>query len=219
MDKKTNNLLNLIEDCSPYYIRFTFNTIPDIIDICNDALEKDTFAHHKWLKLNTERVEKILSLIPFASDVNLNSDRALLFKEYPGGGSPIHKDAHDHKTSFNIGIKILDDKCITTWWSDEDMSEYAIDWKDIPGFKSRNLLKNNNPVMAPGINKKPIKQTVFKQGEFVLFNTDIYHTWDNSQSDNIRINLTMRSVEVSTLTFNDAKQLLSKYIQGEKDGN
>jgi len=211
--------LQIIEDCSPYYIRYTFNTIPNIIDICNDAEANDTFDHRKWLKLNPERVKKIFDLIPFANEINLNLDRALMFKEFPGGGSPIHKDAHDHKTSFNIGIRILDDKCITTWWSDEDMSEYDIDWEDIPGFKSRNLLKDNKWVMAPGIDKTPIKQTVFKQGEFVLFNTDIYHTWDNSQSNNERINLTMRSVDVSTLTFDDAKQILFKYVEGEKNAN
>jgi len=218
MEKSKTNL-KLIEDCSPYYIRFSFNTIPNILNICNDALEHDTFNHHKWLKLSSERVNQIFNLIPFASDVNLDTNRVLMFKEYPGGGSPIHKDAHDHKTSFNIGIKMLDDKCVTTWWSDEDMKNYNIDWLNAPGFKSRNLFNNKEWVMAPGIDKTPVKATTFKQGEFVLFNTDIYHTWDNSQSNNIRINLTMRSVDVSTLTFEDAKQILSKYVEGEQHGN
>jgi len=211
--------LQIIEDCSPYYIRYTFDTITNIIDICNEAEENDTFDHHKWLKLNTERVKKIFDLIPFANEVKLNPDRVLMFKEYPGGGSPIHKDAHDHKTSFNIGVKILDDKCITTWWSDEDMNNYITDIVDTPGFKSRNLLKDDKWLMAPGIDKTPIKQTVFKQGEFVLFNTDIYHTWDNSRSTKERINLTMRSVDVSTLTFADAKQILFKYVKGEHNAN
>jgi hypothetical protein len=46
------------------------------------------------------------------------------------------------------------------------------------------------------------------QGECILFNTDIYHDFDNRYSENERIILTLRPTFSQSITFEDAKQIL-----------
>ena len=44
--------------------------------------------------------------------------------------------------------------------------------------------------------------------ECILFNTDIYHSWDNTKSSDQRIVLTMRDINVETVSYDEAKQIL-----------
>lgn len=203
--------MKLIEDCSPYYIRFHFDEITDIIDICNEALLDDNEQHNfkkqnlKFLKITEEKSNKIISLLPFSKDLKLTPHRMLLFITEPTGFSNIHKDSLDHRVSFNISVKVLDNKCKTNWWLDKDVSHLEKQIIDNPIMKSRNLIGDASGII-------PSKSTSFIEGEFLLINTDIYHNYDNSDSDNQRIILTMRSVCPEKIYFNDAKRALLKYI-------
>lgn len=199
-------MLILLEDCSPYFIRFKFDAIKDIINICNDSLRNDNFNNNKWLKMHRTRADSIISLLPFKSDIELNRDRFTMFKTYPKWRSDIHKDSFDHRVSFNITIKVLDNKCETRWWSDDDMNNFDVNILDNQYMKSR-VLPNIDTS-----NIKPIKIMTALQNELILFNTDIYHEWDNSSSENERIVLTMRHISPGNFYFDDAKRILFKYV-------
>lgn len=201
--------MTLIEDCSPYYLRFHFDKISDIIDICTEAMldtEQQNFKTQnlRFLKINEEKSNKIISLLPFSKSLKLNPNRMLLFITDPTGFSSIHKDSLDHRVSFNISVKVLDNKCKTNWWLDEDVRHCEQQIVDGPLMKSRNLVGD-----VSGI--PPAKSTSFVQGELLLLNTELYHSYDNSTSDNQRIILTMRSVSPEKIYFNDAKRALLKY--------
>ena len=45
-------------------------------------------------------------------------------------------------------------------------------------------------------------------GEAVLFNSDIFHDWDNSASSNRRVVLTLRHTLPNKVSFDDAKKIL-----------
>ena len=49
---------------------------------------------------------------------------------------------------------------------------------------------------------------VAKPNEMILFNTDIFHSWDNTKSDKSRRILTLRAKNYSTFYFDDAKKIL-----------
>ena len=49
-----------------------------------------------------------------------------------------------------------------------------------------------------------------KPGECILFNTDIFHDWDNQLSNNYRVVLTLRIKQPLTgkIYFEDAKKII-----------
>jgi hypothetical protein len=59
-------------------------------------------------------------------------------------------------------------------------------------------------------NHTPIKSMVAQQNECILFNTEIYHDWDNSNSSNERVVLTLRSITPGSVYYDDVKQILFK---------
>jgi len=52
---------------------------------------------------------------------------------------------------------------------------------------------------------------IAKQGEVVLFNTDIFHDVDNTDSKNERTILTLRSTLFEKLDFFQAREILFGY--------
>ena len=58
---------------------------------------------------------------------------------------------------------------------------------------------------------KPAKSMIAKQGEVVLFNTDIFHDVDNTDSKNERTILTLRSTLFEKLDFFQAREILFGY--------
>jgi hypothetical protein len=195
-------IYNIIEDCSPYYIRFSHENISNIIDISLEESLKETFTknftHHKF---SLDVSEKILNLCPITKKIPLKKTRVSLFVTKPGYYYRAHKDGVDNKISFNYTIKILDNKCVTSWYDDEQLKNYEIvglDWKnksrEVSGFVKENHI--------------PKKTMVALQGECILFNTDIYHDFDNRCSKNERIVLTLRPTFSESISFEDAKRIL-----------
>ena len=191
----------IIEDCSPYYIRFSHEGISDIIDVCLEESSKEIFkrkfTHHRF---NPEVSQKILSLCPLTSELNLNPDRVSLFVTQPSFYYRAHKDGLNHRFSINYTIKILDNRCITSWYSDSDLKNYIID--NLASKTSRE---------CDGFDKTkhtPLKSMTAVQGECILFNTDIFHDFDNTESSNERMILTLRDINPSKIYFEDIKRIL-----------
>jgi hypothetical protein len=201
MDKFT-----IIEDCSPYYIRFTHDRIKDLIEYCKKCIP--SLENKKWLfegfihhKLSLEQAEELLMRTPISNLMPLNQNRVSLFISKPGIYYRAHKDGLNHRFSINYTIQIADDKCVTSWYCDDDLKHYPIDYL---GGNSREC-KEFNPK-----NHTPLKSMIAKPGECILFNTDLFHDWDNSQSDNYRIILTLRMKQpnVGQTYFEDAKKII-----------
>jgi hypothetical protein len=198
-------MFTIIEDCSPYYIRFTHDNIDEVIKRC--AAVADTveitrdMTHHK---VNENAAEDILSFVPMANQLSILKTRVSLFITKPGHRYDVHKDGHYHRFSLNYMIRVLDDKCVTSWYSDDDLKEYTVEpmVNNTPSRHIFNFKKDQHT---------PLKTVTFKQGECILFNTDIFHDWDNSQSDHERIVLTLRLEKPKHIYFEDARKIIFNF--------
>jgi len=202
----------IVEDASPFYIRFKHPGITEITDICLSSLpdlddpetylqnpDHPGFRHHK---LSSERANAVLDLTPLSKIFSFQQDRVSLFITRAGYYYRAHKDGLNTGISINYPILVKDQKCQTHWYSDEDLKDYSIDnfkWKS-----SRECL---------GFDKtrhQPIKTMTAQTGEAILFNTDIFHDFDNSESPNHRVVLTLRLNPPmrENLRFNQAKSMI-----------
>lgn len=194
----------IIEDCSPYYIRFTHSGIEKIVEYFNhnsndyyNYLGKKSFVHYK---LDSANSDAVLKLIPF--DLDFTRERVSLFVTKPNSTYNAHKDGLAVRCGINYGIVMQDDLCVTNWYSDQDLSGYDI---HTLGGVSREITNFDRTKHIP------IKSMTARQGECVLFNTEIYHDWDNSRSSNIRVNLTLRFNQPHRVYFEDIRKQLFGY--------
>lgn len=199
----------IIEDCSPFYIRFTFPGIEEIVKFVKENLEHATIVERATSYQHTTFELKygyqILSKLPMYRPGMWRERRVSIFSTEPGSGSGIHKDGNDTRVSFNIPITVLDDKCVTSWYSD-DVQPSAGD-RETSQYGRVACVWNKT-----GFDHIPkLKELVAKPNEMILFNTDIYHSWDNRNSSNIRQILTLRLVEQGTVYFEDARKALFGY--------
>ena len=196
----------IIEDCSPYYIRFTWETLPELIEFVNQQplYLKNNYGFDSYTHWNydVDTANTILDKLPMSNILDLNKDRVALFVTRPGGKCPIHKDGATSKCGINITTKILDDNCITSWYNDDD-------------FTNNEIKKSAYTRIAPVVEGiPPIKTMTAKQNECILFNTDIFHAWDNTASTNQRIVLTFRFVADKQLEF-DFERVKSILFKGK----
>ena len=208
-------MFNIIEDCSPFYIRFTHPGFENIISECLDHIrEKEYTKGFTHQSLDLERSKRILNLCPISNWIELNEKRVSLFVTNPGYYYRAHKDGLDHRFSINYTVKILDKFCVTQWYSDEDLKGYPIDnLKYIEWYRERDPFTFQNGLSreASGFikeNHKPLKSMTANPNEVILFNTDIFHDFDNSLSKNQRIVLTLRAKKTSDIYFDDVKKIL-----------
>jgi hypothetical protein len=198
-----NSEFSIIEDCSPYYVRFTHTGIDAVINITNDAVAGNAFyrgfTHHR---LDRETIVKIKQNCPLYNFFDLSEQRVSIFVSKPGLYYRAHKDGLNHKFSINYTVKILDDQCVTSWYADEDLAKYKID-----------TLATNNSRECIDFKKRDhaaLKTMTAVPGECILFNTDIFHDWDNSSSKNERMVLTLRlkDYDKPNCSFEDARAIL-----------
>lgn len=194
-------MYTILEDCSPYYVKFTYDNLHNDLELIrsfvpNTAELKKEFTHYQ---LSVDDGVQILNSLPMSNTLNLRKERVSFFITKPGYYYRAHKDGYNTRMSINYMISVLDKECDTSWYSDDVAEGYDID--TMKGF-SRELKDFDKDLYDP------LKRLTFKQDELVLFNTDIYHDFDNSKSKNERIVLTLRSYEYGTLYFDDAKQKL-----------
>jgi len=191
----------IIEDCSPYYIRFTHAGLDNVIDYCKAHMPQigGTFVHYRFPK---EHADHLLSLLPMAKQMPLRPHRVSLFMTKAGGYYRAHKDGIVDRFSINYTVQILDEECVTSWYSDEDLKDYPID--NLSSNSSRECIGFNKT------NHTPIKTMTAKAGECILFNTEIFHDFDNQNSTNLRVVLTLRIMEniQRDTYFEDAKEII-----------
>jgi hypothetical protein len=203
----------ILEDCSPYYIRFTYTGIESVIERCSEnhydyksILTNDLetrsnkeFVHHK---LPLDDAKNVLELIPMKDVLSICETRVSLFISQGGCVYRPHKDGIDVRCGINYNVHVKDDACVTGWYTDEDLAEYSV-----TTLKGR----SREAVGFDRSKHKPIKTMTAIEGECILFNTDIYHDWDNSDSKNTRVLLTLRFNRPQHIYFNDARKILFGY--------
>jgi len=200
----------ILEDHSPYYVTFTYPGFEDVVDYCRN------FKHH-WVleKLKLPMTHRALppslgksvlkkSQLP---DLGYLENRVSFFITKPGGYYRPHKDAGNHRISINYPIQILDQNCRTQWYSDEQLTEWPVDQAMANSGISRESVNFHE-----GDKEKltPLKSVSFREGACILFNTDIFHDFDNSQSEHVRVMLTIRLQNAGEMYFDDLKEILFK---------
>jgi hypothetical protein len=195
--------MHILEDHSPYYIKFNDPNTSTIVDLCkksisptNRMLRQLPNYRHEVLPENIGK--NILELVPKSAELRLRSNRVSLFISEAGFYYGAHKDGLGMRFGVNYPIEILDNDCITSWYSDNIADNCLIDnlngrSREVVGFEKKNHI--------------PIYTATMKIGAPVLFNTDIYHDWDNTKSTNRRMVLTLRSSSTE-ITFDMAREIL-----------
>jgi hypothetical protein len=207
-------MFEIIKDCSPYYITFTHVGLSDYIKLLQNIANNATFVssnnksvsilkeiyptyHTEEFYASSDDLEKIINKNPCSELLHLDKSAAFL-TTYPGVRGPIHQDINGlNKTNvqfrINYPVFVKDDKCITSWYEDIDLLRHS----RIPIID----VSMHNPTSILSTNISP--------NYAVLFNTSIFHDWDNSQSDNKRTIVGMRADNNhSDMTFFDARKIL-----------
>jgi hypothetical protein len=199
----TNQVYTIIEDCSPYYIRFTFDGLSNIIKYAGSQTASDIkqYKGYSHDTLSYSSSNTIISMLPMSKEIDFNVKRVAVFTTVPGGGCGIHKDGINHRMSLNIPLEILDSQCITNWYTDAELKDTQLVGDTV---YSRNVHLDYTTM-----NKfAPVKTMVAKPDEMLLFNTDIYHSWDNTNSGNKRKILTLRATAPESVFFDDVRKIL-----------
>lgn len=202
----------IIEDCSPYFIRYKHTGSDKIINWCKEYKARyiDTKAHKlkfMHIKFPKELGTMFLNNIYGSKELELMEQRVSMFITQPNFYYRPHRDGLAIKTGINYHVDIRDDLCVTSWYNNEDFAGRPID--NLANNSSREIADYNRNLEKDII--KPAKSMIAKQGEVVLFNTDYYHDVDNLNSPNERTILTLRSSLFEKLDFFDARMKLFNF--------
>jgi len=193
--------LKLIENRSPYFIKFEIPNLEDIkkrvmqsLAIKTATMKKDdgnlskTYSH---VNLDPIDGQKIIDMFPLSKLYNFDANRVALFITPAYGGGGVHKDGPvlekgntgPHNISFNIPIKISDDKCVTKWYDDQTFEKEKIQHSRY----SRNVFLD-----FTNTDKFEAKvQTIMDANNILFMTTEQWHSFYNN-SRHTRIVLTLR---------------------------
>lgn len=118
--------LQVLEDCSPFYIRFTFDKLDSIVQFVISKLNTLRIRHtsgysHKDFPI--EISEEIISLLPKNFAFQFLVDRVSIFDTPPGGGHHLgpHTDNADNRYSARLHVPILSNSgCIHEWYAEPE---------------------------------------------------------------------------------------------------
>jgi hypothetical protein len=196
------HMYTVIEDHSPYYMRCRHPGQEEIIRLCQEELVRvgpvDCFTHHR---VNQDLSEQIVSLIPIHREANFIMHRVSLFITPPGWYYRVHKDGADNRCSINYTVQIQDDLCSTRWYSDEELQNYplvGLAWKN-QSREAQGFVPEQHP---------PVAKMTARPNECILFNTEIFHDFDNRASPNQRTVLTLRLKNPGDKYFDQVKQMI-----------
>lgn len=203
--------MHIINDHSPYYITFTYSGFQDVVDYCRKFKPLWDLQRLKLpmthIALPKSIGEDIIKKSNLPKELEFEENRVSLFITVPGGYYRPHKDGGTVRAGINFPIQILDNECVTQWYSDEDMKHWPIDVDLEKIEQSReNLLFDYTDKES----LTPLKKISFQEGECILFNTDIFHDFDNTKSKYTRVILTLRLKNYSDVYFDDFKKILFK---------
>lgn len=204
----------VLEDSSPYYIRYKHSLSDSIIDRCRqvkkkyidspDSIDRRKFKH---IVFPNPLANEILGLVYKSHELNLNLERISLFITQAGHYYKPHKDGLAARFGINYTVDISDDLCQTSWYAD-DLLEDRVNTDFYKNFKSREIIDFDYAKEKSSL--KALKTTVFEVDEVVLFNTDIFHDVDNTRSQNERTILTLRE-SYGRIDFFGARKILFGY--------
>lgn len=199
----------IIEDASPYFIRFTFPGLEDLVSYVKSVKPSIEYGAVNYFHriFSQEDAQKIIAKLPMKDRFDWLDKRLTIFATPPGRCCAIHKDINAFKegsssdyVGLNLPLTVLDDKCVTSWYADEtfaDRKPYGWPYGDKVHFNPR------------GYDEFPkIHQMVARPNEMILFNASIYHSWENNKSKNLREILTFRFKRGDSVTFEDARKIL-----------
>jgi hypothetical protein len=200
-------LYKLIEDASPFYCRFQAPCQAQVVDICQQIINRTEYTREFTnQRLEPEDAQRLIDIIPLFDSLGLDKTRITLFVSQPGIYRPPHKDSKDMQFGINYAIEIKDSACITSWYTDEELAgcEY---FDGLKPNQQRQLWLREIVDYEPDTHP-PAKTMTAQAGEMTLFNVGLFHDWDNRLSPNRRILLTLRPPQGSTLTFEQARQII-----------
>ena len=116
-------LCEIVEDHSPFYIKFKFNGVEDFFKKCRDELQNhklDGGLPVYQRRIDELRADEFLNMLPFSNKINFQKHRLAYIITKPRSSFPIHIDKAS--VSFNFGIDIKDEHCITRWFSSHDIA-------------------------------------------------------------------------------------------------
>lgn len=193
----------ILEDASPYYVRFTHIGIENIKKLCLEYVSNISFTsgftHYRY---PANKAIKILNKVPLSKKVWFDQNRVSMFVTNPGHYYNPHKDGTTTWYGLNYPIQVLDDKCEVSWYSDEDCKGYTFE----PDLYYRGVGRE-----CMGFDKtkyKPLKTLKAFENECILFNTEIFHDFDNTKSPNTRMLLTLRDAKPKEVTYDDVKKII-----------
>jgi len=196
-------MFNIIEDCSPFYVRFTFTGIESfttyVKSLPSECFKRKSYIGYIHSDIIESEAEIVLKKLPLSQKFEFIKQRIGVFDTLPNGGCGIHKDGSNRKVSFNIPIEIHNELCITKWYDDS-----LFEGSEILGLPyTRNIFRDFTKMQSFPYTKEMIA----KMGEAIIFNTDIYHSFDNTTSSDWRRVLTLRLVD-DNISFQQAKEIL-----------
>ncbi len=189
----------IISDQSPFYITFGHDTSKDIIDLAasTEVRNWNRILKFKHEKLPPELSQTILDKVPRSKELKLDPNRVSLFVSQPGLYYRAHKDGIDKRFGINYPI-VVTDSTPTCWYDNSIRANYSTETLSGTSRELDGFVKEKHT---------PIRTMYMQPDNPVLFNTDIYHDWDNRNSSGVRVVLTFRSKD-NTIDFNKAKSIL-----------
>ena len=200
----------VIEDASPYFVKFTFPGLDDLIAYIKSIKPEVEYGAMNYFHriFSQTDAQRIISKLPMKDQFEWVDKRLTIFSTPPGRCCAIHKDGNAFggagkfdAVGLNIPLTILDDKCVTSWYSDSlfDVNKNS-GW---PYCYSKVLFEPNGYDNLP-----KLKQMTMQPNEMILFNSSIYHSWENNKSKNLREILTFRFKNGGDVTFEQARKIL-----------
>jgi len=199
----------MIEDCSPYYVRFRHEGSEEIIKMLQKlvVLHKkplDAFTHY----LTTDENRKVVSLGPMRDNPEMCTKMAIITIP-PGAVSTIHSDVQWH---LNYIVNQEGANGVVNWYDPALFNQYPMEYLE----KNKQWVPTGyDPRLKPGYNPKvDIKYTPptntlisarFLEGDVILFNSSLLHDFQNRSITQERS--VMISVPADTnSTFEQAKE-------------
>jgi hypothetical protein len=207
----------IIKDCSPYYIAFTHEGMSEYISFLKQAampktlssVSHPTFINYNISAKDTALAEEVVSRSLVSKDVPLRYGRVNIAFTGPNKRYHVHKDGHlngGDSFSINYPIEVRDDLCITRWYDESIASQFPRSQEGYHTDRQLSMTKEDHLSLVP------VQETIVQPDHAILFNTEIWHDWDNSESSNIRAILTLRqrieNGRNTVGTFFDARKIM-----------
>jgi hypothetical protein len=204
-------MYTIIQDSRPYYIIYTFPGLEELIDLCRyyplpgGRVDYSGFLHQR---MGPQWSDRVLSMVPASQQMPLNRERVSLFVSEPGFYYGPHKDGTNHRFSLNFAIQVKDSQCVTSWYSDQDLADYSVTSEYLP-WTQRRLSNRSREIegWCPG-DRVPLHSMCLQQGQAILFNTELFHDFDNRTSSHRRVILTLRHQTPALVYFEDAARIM-----------